>query len=219
MKDVKKLVRLMWGLFLCGAGIYLELRANIGLSPWDAFAEGVSLHTGMLFGDAVLVTGLIVLVLDLLLKEPIGVGTLLNATLIGKFTDLLEWFDPVPYMDSMLTGVPLLLAGQVCICVGSYYYISTGWGCGPRDSLMVSISKRFPKIPIGLARFTVECVVLVFGWLMGAPVGLGTVLFMFGISFTLQFVFHLYKFDAKSLVHENALQTLRRWSGGKAKHA
>lgn len=213
MKELKRTIRLLFGLYLCGLGIYLEVRANIGLSPWDAFAAGVSLRTGMGMGNAIVLTGAGVLILDLLLREPIGVGTILNALLIGKFTDLMEWFDPVPYMDSMLAGVPLLLLGQAAICVGSYYYISAGWGCGPRDSLMVSISKRWPRVPIGLARFAVECIVLLFGWGLGAPVGLGTVLFMFGISFMLQLVFHLYRFDAKSLVHESLPATLRRWGG------
>ena len=215
----KRLGRLIWGLLLCGAGIYLELRANIGLSPWDAFAEGVSLRTGMLFGDAVAVTSAAVLVLDLALREPIGVGTICNAVLIGKFVDVLEWLELMPDCRSMLTGVPVLLAGQLLICVGSYYYIGAAMGCGPRDSLMISVGKHWPRIPIGLARFCVECTVLVAGWLLGAPVGVGTVLFMFGISFLLQFVFRLYRFDAKALVHEDAAATLRRWLGQPARHA
>ena len=219
MMEWKRLGRLLWGLLLCGVGIYLELRANIGLSPWDAFAEGVSFRTGMLFGDAVAVTSAVVLVLDLVLREPIGVGTILNAVLIGKFVDVLEWLDLLPVCQSMLTGVPVLLLGQLAICVGSYYYIGAAMGCGPRDSLMISIGKHWPRIPIGLARFCVECTVLVAGWLLGAPVGVGTVLFMFGISFLLQFVFRLYRFDAKALVHEDAAATLRRWLGQPARHA
>ena len=218
MKEWKRMARLLWGLLLCGAGIYLELRANIGLSPWDAFAEGVSRHTGMLFGDAVTITGAVVLLLDVVLREPIGVGTILNAILVGKAVDVLEWLDLVPQCHSMLSGVPVLLLGQLVICVGSYYYIGAAMGCGPRDSLMIAIGKRWPRIPIGLARFSVECTVLAAGWLLGAPVGVGTVLFMFGISFLLQLVFRLFRFDAKGLVHENAAQTLRRWMGARARH-
>ena len=215
----KRLGRLMWGLLLCGTGIYLELRANIGLSPWDALTEGVSLRTGMLFGDASVLTSIAVLLLDVVLREPIGVGTILNAALIGKVVDVLAWWDPIPYCHSMLTGVPVLLLGQLAICVGSYYYIGAAMGCGPRDSLMIFIGKRWPKIPIGLARFTVECTVLTMGWLMGAPVGLGTVLFMFGISFLLQLVFRLYRFDVRTVVHEDVAATLRRWLGRPPRHA
>jgi len=211
MDDWKRLLRLLWGLTLCGTGIYLEVRANIGLSPWDAFAMGISLHTGMHFGDAVLWTGAVVLAIDVLLREKLGVGTILNAILVGKIVDLLDWMDLVPQMQSLLTGTGLLLAGLVLICIGSYYYISAGWGCGPRDSLMVYLSRRFRRLPIGLARFSVECTVLVVGWLLGAQVGLGTVLFMFGISFMLQLVFSLYRFDPKTVVHEDAAAALCRW--------
>lgn len=213
MKDLKRLIRLIFGLYLCGLGTYLAVRANIGLSPWDAFAAGLSLRTGMLFGDAMVLSGFMVLAVDLLMREPIGLGTILNTMLIGKFADLMAWLSPVPYMESLLAGVPVLLLGQILICIGSYYYISTGWGCGPRDSLMVGIGKRLPRIPIGLARFCTEGIALTIGWSLGAPVGLGTVISIFGISFTLQTVFHLYRFDAKSVKHEHLLGTIRRWTG------
>ena len=91
--------------------------------------------------------------------------------------------------------------------------------CGPRDSLMISIGKHWPQIPIGLARFCVECTVLVIGWLLGAPVGVGTVLFMFGVSFLLQLVFRLYRFDSKAVVPEAGAATLRRWLGRPVRHA
>ena len=153
MKDLKRLIRLIFGLYLCGLGTYLAVRANIGLSPWDAFAAGLSLRTGMLFGDAMVLSGFMVLAVDLLMREPIGLGTILNTMLIGKFADLMAWLSPVPYMESLLAGVPVLqlTCGDVsAFTLGELFYffqLSCGisaymLGVNPFDQPGVEFYKR-----------------------------------------------------------------------------
>ncbi len=207
----KRFLRLLSGLLLYGLGVYLIVQANIGLAPWEAFSMGLTLLTGLSFGDIVVLSGLVIVGIDLLLKEKIGFGTLLNAILIGKFIDLFTWMDLVPAMSGYLTGIPLLLLSQVVIALASFLYMGAGMGCGPRDALMVALGKRMPKAPIGLVRGGLEGTVLLIGWLLGAKVGLGTVIAVFGIGFIIQYTFQFLHFDVKAVRHENLLDTIKIW--------
>lgn len=203
----KRLGRLLFGLVLFSIGGYLSIQANVGLAPWSAFSMGVSGKTGLLYGDVSVITSFVILVIDLCLKEKIGVGTLLDAVLIGKFTDLLLALEPIPMMESFPAGVVVLLLGQVVTAIGSYFYIGAALGCGPRDALMVALSKRLTKTPIGLVRILIEGTALLIGWLLGAKVGLGTVISVFGMGAILQVTFQILKFDVKEITHENLLDT------------
>ena len=200
--------RLIFGLFLFALGSLLGIQANIGLAPWEAFSMGVSYKTGLSYGDVVVLTGLVILLIDFLLKEKLGFGTILNTLLIGKFVDLLDMTGLIPQMQGLFSGVLMMLAGQVAISVGSFFYIGAALGCGPRDALMVALGKRLPKLPIGLVRGLIEGSVLVIGWLLGAKVGIGTVISAFGIGLVLQFTFKLLRFEVKKLQHEGITDTI-----------
>lgn len=206
-------VKLIFGLFLYGAGSYLTIQANIGLAPWEAFNIGVSQALNVSYGVFAASSSLLIVFIDFLLKEKIGFGTLLNALLIGTFTSGLLKLNPVPMMQSFLPGLGVMLLGQLVICLGSYFYMSAALGCGPRDAIMVAIGKRLPKAPIGLIRGLIEGTVLLVGWLLDAKVGVGTIISVFGIGFILQFTFKLLHFDAKALVHESFADTVRRIRG------
>ena len=203
----RRALQLLFGLFLYGLGIYLCLRANIGLAPWEAFSMGLANQTGLSFGDLVVITGLVIIICDFLLKEKIGFGTILNALIIGKVVDVLDFFDLLPLLTNLWPGILLLLLSQVIICLGSYYYISAGLGAGPRDALMVALGKRLPRVPIGAVRGLLEGSALLIGWLLGAKVGLGTVIAVFGIGFILGFTFKILRFDVKGVEHESVLTT------------
>lgn len=209
----KRIARLMLGLVLFSIGSYLTIQANIGLAPWEAFSMGVSAVTGTSYGNILVLSGFVILLIDIALKEKIGLGTVLDMLLIGKFVDLWRWLGLIPMMTKFLPGLGMLLLGQVCICVASYFYIGAGFSCGPRDALMVALGKRFPKTPIGLIRGLIEGSVLLVGWLLGAKVGLGTVIAVFGIGFILQFTFKLLRFDVTTVVQEDILQTIRGMRG------
>lgn len=207
-----RILRVLFGLFLYALGTYLGIQANIGLGAWEAFGIGVSGMTGMTYGDVILYSGLVILVIDVALGEKIGIATILNTLLIGKMVDLLNLLDLLPKLQSFALGLPLLLLGQVIICLGVYFYVGAGLGAGPRDSLMVALGKRWPRVPIGAVRGGIEGAVLLIGWALGAKIGIGTVISVFGISFIMQAVFALLHFDVKGVLHENALQTVKTLS-------
>lgn len=208
---LKRFSRLILGLFLYAVGIYFCVQANIGLAPWDAFSMGFSLLTGMSFGNIVVLSGIAIIGIDFLLKEKIGFGTLLNAILIGKFMDLIAWFDLIPRLTNFWGGLGLLLLGQFIISLASYLYIGSALGCGPRDALMVALCKRFPKASVGVIRAALEGSVLLIGALLGAKVGIGTVISLFGISVIIQWTFRLLHFDVKEIKHENFADTWKIW--------
>lgn len=184
-----RLVKLIFGLFLFALGSFLTIQANIGLASWEAFSMGIANLTNQTYGNILIISGFVILIIDVLLKEKIGFGTILNTILIGTFVDLIQGMDVIPQMNSFISGVLMLLLGQVSICVGSYFYIGASLGCGPRDALMVALGKRLPNVPIGIIRGLIEGTVLLIGWLLGAKVGIGTVIFVFGISFILEWTF------------------------------
>ncbi len=210
---LKRLARLVFGLFLYGLGSFLSVQAYVGLAPWDAFAMGLTNIVDMSFGTSVILTGVIVLVIDLFLREKVGVGTILNTILIGTFVNMIEGWGLIPKMQAFLPGVLMLLLGQCVICVGSVFYIGAGLGCGPRDALMVALGKRFNKVPIGAVRALLEGSVLLIGFLLGAKVGVGTVIAVLGIGFILEWTFRLFRFDVKAVRHESIFGTLRIWQG------
>jgi hypothetical protein len=204
----KKISKLLFGLFLYGFGLVLSIQANIGLAPWDTFNVGISHVTKISIGNASIIVGIIILILVVvLLKEKIGLGTILNTILIGIFIDLIQSVNIIPSMNNFFYGILMLLAGQFIVSLATYFYISTGFGCGPRDSLMVALGKKFPRIPIGLIRGIIESVVLIAGWGLGAKVGLGTVIAVFGMGFIMQTTFKLLNFNIRTVVHESIFET------------
>ncbi|MDF2556544.1 MAG: hypothetical protein K0R71_372 [Bacillales bacterium] len=207
---LKRIIKLIVGLFLFSLGLFLNIQANIGLAPWEAFSMGVSNLTRLSFGNIVVITGLLVIVIDFALKEKIGFGTILNAILIGKFIDMIQYINIIPKMSTLGLGILMLLLGQVVICIGSYFYIGSSLGCGPRDALMVALGKRLPKVPIGIVRGLLEGIVLIIGWLLGAKVGIGTAISVLGIGFILQITFKLLHFDVKNIEHESVFDTVKR---------
>lgn len=204
----KRTSRLLFGLFLYSLGLTLSIQANVGLAPWDAFGMGVSNISGISYGNISILTGIVILIVVAgFLKEKIGIGTILNTILLGFMVDLMQSIHLIPFMTNFFLGILMLLLSQIIISIATYFYISPGMGCGPRDTLMVALGKLFPKIPIGAIRGSIEGIVLFIGFLLGAKVGIGTVIAVFGISFILQYTFKLLKFDIKAVVHENMFET------------
>lgn len=204
-----RLVKLVFGLFLFALGSFLTIQANIGLASWEAFSMGLAYLTDQTYGNILIISGFVILVIDVALKEKIGFGTILNTILIGTFVDLIQAVDLIPQMNNFFSGVLMLLLGQLSICIGSYFYIGASLGCGPRDALMVALGKRLPKVPIGIVRGVIEGTVLLIGWLLGAKVGIGTVISVFGISFILEATFNILHFDVTNIEHESIVDTVR----------
>lgn len=164
---------------------------------------GIAYLTNPTYGNILIISGFVILVVDVALEEKIGFGTILNTILIGTFVDL------IPQMNNFFSGILMLLLGQLSIGIGSYFYIGTSLGCGPREALMVALGKRLPKVPIGIVRGVIEGTVLLIGWLLGAKVGIGTVILVFGISFILEAIFNILHFDVTNIEHESIVDTVR----------
>ena len=179
----ERTARCLFGLALFGLGIQCFLMAKLGVAPWDVLHQGLARKTGVPIGIIIEITGVLILLLWLPLRERMGLGTLLNAIEIGLVVFLID--DHLPHTDLLVPRILYLLAGLLSIGLGSGFYIGAGLGSGPRDGLMLGISKR--GISIGTTRTVIELAVLAAGVALGGTVGVGTVAFTFGIGPMVQF--------------------------------
>jgi uncharacterized membrane protein YczE len=173
-----RLVQMYLGLALYGIAIALEVRARLGLDPWDVFHQGLARVLGISIGTCVIVVGAVVLLLWIPLRERPGLGTLSNVIVIGAAINVALDVLPVPQGIALRLGT---LVGGIVLCgIATGAYIGAGFGPGPRDGLMMGIARRGHSIR--LARTLIEVSVLVIGFLLGGRVGLGTVLFAVSIG-------------------------------------
>ena len=203
------ILRLMWGLFLYSLGIVFTINAHIGYAPWDVFHIGLANTVGLSIGTVLILIGIIIGLISVLLGEKIGIGTILNMIFIGLFLDIILKLDVIPVADNLLLGIIMLFIGLFIIAFATYFYIGSALGAGPRDSLMVAVT-RITKLPIGICRGIIEFFVVALGWMLGGMVGIGTVLAAFGIGFCVQITFGLLKFDATKVKHETIADTYRK---------
>jgi len=174
----------MLGLTLFGIGLAFMVIADLGLSPWDVFHQGVSNHTGIPIGTIVIITGFLVLILWIPLHERFGIGTIANAIVIGLVLDSMLLILPES-LNSMALRWVAMLGGVLIVAIGSGFYIGAGLGPGPRDGLMTGLAKR--GISIAWARAGIEITALAAGWFLGGTVGVGTLVFAFGMGPLVQF--------------------------------
>ena len=203
-----RVARLIAGLFLYSLGIVFTIQANIGYAPWDVFHAGLVKTIGVTMGMASIFVGFAIVIIVVLLGEKIGLGTVLNMLLIGAFLDMILMPSIIPLAAGFVSGVFMLAVGLFIIAFASYLYISSGFGAGPRDSLMVAITRK-TKLPVGVCRAVIETAAVVIGWFLGGMAGVGTIISAFGIGFCIQIVFRLLKFDVAAIMHETILQTIR----------
>ena len=185
----EKLARCITGLAFFGFGIALFLRANLGLAPWDIFHKGLSKKLDISIGLVIVGVGLLLLLLWIPLRQRPGVGTILNAIEIGLVVNLTKPLIGEP--DQLIIRALMVIAGVLVIGLGSALYIGAGLGSGPRDGLMLGLSKyaiRGHQISIRVARTFVELTVMVAGLFLGGTIGVGTLIFMFGIGPLVQLI-------------------------------
>lgn len=203
-----RLLRLIWGLFLYALGIVVTMNAHIGYAPWDVFHVGFAKMIGMSIGIASIITGVIIGIITVLLGEKLGLGTILNMVLIGVFLDMLLGFHIIPVASNDLFGIIMIIVGLFIIALASYFYIGSAFGAGPRDSLMVALTRK-TGLPVGVCRGTIELLAVFVGWRLGGMIGIGTIISAFVIGFCVQTTFKLLKFDATEVKHETLDQTYK----------
>lgn len=205
---VKRSILASAGLLLFSFGFYMQLAANIGLSPWTALNQGLSNHLPLTFGQASIAVSVIIVVIDLLMHETIGIGTLLDAFLVGWGSDLFLSLEPVPYQTAFLPGLGVLVVGLAISCVGQWLYMIAALSCGPRDSLLVGLGKRMQKLPIGWVNILLNLAVALVAFLLGGQIGLGTVIALFGTGIIMDLVFKIVRFEPRNVVHEGLMETV-----------
>lgn len=200
------------GLCFHGLGAAIGVKAGVaGTNAWSTLSLGLCDMFDITFGTGTFCISLAIIVIDLLGKGKLGFGTFLNATLSPFFSDLfLRLFSFIPNASNMFLGTICTLIGQVVISFATILYMSPALGCGPRDTLMLIIGRKFPKAPIGMVKFGLEMVVLLAGFLMGGPFGLGTVLVIVLQASIFQFACKVTHYEPRSIKHEDLLDTCRR---------
>ena len=178
-RPVRRLTQLYAGLVLYGASMALQIRAGLGLDPWDVFHQGISDRTGLSFGTVVIVTGALVLLAWIPLRQRPGVGTVSNVFVIGIAVDAA--LAVLPDAGSVPVGAAMLIAGVGLNGVAGGAYIGAGLGSGPRDGLMTGLVRRTGR-SIRLVRTSIEVLVLVAGAALGGTVGIGTVVYAVSIG-------------------------------------
>ena len=170
---------LCFGLSLFGLGEGLLIVSFTGASPWSVLAQGISLNINLSIGTITLLISIAVLILWIPLGQKPGMGTIFNALIIAIMIDLCIKYVPTPsnYIHQLL----LAIISVVMVGIGGGIYLVSNLGAGPRDGLMIGLQK-LTNFPIAVVRATLEISVVSIGWYLGGTVGIGTLLFAFGIG-------------------------------------
>lgn len=179
-----RIVQLGVGLFLFGASMAMLLRGGLGMEPWGVLHYGLSLHLPMSIGLIVIVVSFVVLLLWIPLRQAPGLGTIANAVVIGLAMD--ATLAVLPPTDGLGARVGLMLGGILLNGFAGALYIGSQLGPGPRDGLMTGLHRR-TGASIRTVRTLIEISVLAAGWLLGGTIGIGTVLYAFGVGPIVQF--------------------------------
>lgn len=203
-----RLALLVLGTALTALGVCMMLQADIGLEPWSVFHQGLELTTGISFGMASSLTGFIAIAAAVILGESFGIGTVVNIVLCGVLIDLVNAAALIPRMTSIFSGVLMLFAGMVVLAVGTWLYMASELGSGPRDALTVALARK-TKRSVGPCRVVMDCTVTALGYLMGGKLGLGTVIAAVFVGWIIDLTFRLVRFHPTELRQENIAETLR----------
>ena len=170
---------LCFGLSLFGLGEGLLIVSFTGASPWSVLAQGISLNVNLSIGTITLLISIVVLLLWIPLRQKAGMGTILNALIIAIMIDLCIKYVPTP--SNYIYQLILAVISVIMVGIGGGIYLVSNLGAGPRDGLMIGLQK-ITNFPIAVVRATLEISVVSIGWYLGGTVGVGTLLFAFGIG-------------------------------------
>lgn len=173
------LVMLVIGLFLFGLGEAIIIGSGSGVSPWTVLAQGISMRSNLSIGVATFLISVSILIFWIPLKQIPGIGTVLNAIIIASAIDLTLPYLPRP--DTTFFKILQASFGILIVGIGSGIYLSSNLGPGPRDGLMVGLQKK-TNTTIPVIRTFIELSAVTLGWFLGGVVGIGTILFVFGVG-------------------------------------
>ena len=204
--------RLFWleaGVVVSAFGITMMLQANVGLEPWSVLQQGLAQTAGITYGTASMIVGAAAIGTAILCGESFGIGTVVDIVLCAVSIDGLLWLDWIPEMQDLPSGICMLLGGMELLALGTWMYMKSALGAGPRDALMVALAHKTGR-SVGLCRISAEIIAIVIGFQLGGQVGIGTVISALGLGSLLNLNFSLVRFRAAEVHQENVVETLRK---------
>jgi len=207
MTYIRKLIKVFLGIILYALGVVITIEARIGFSPWEVFHAGLANVLNLQIGTISIGVGLILITITTIFGEKIGMATVLNIIFVGLTVNLILNAEIIPTSKSFSFSIIQMTVGLFIMVFATYLYLSTGLGAGPRDAFMVLINRR-TGIKVGIVRSLIEITVTVFGALMGGLFGWGTIMAAVIIGIALQTVFRIFKFDPRTVEHEDIKTTL-----------
>ena len=191
-KMITRLFRLNLGLFIYGLALSMVVNARVGIPPWDVFAQGISIQLHTSYGIASIIVSTIVLIFWIPLKIKPGVGSIMNAILIGLWMDF--WTPYLPILDQYWQNLAMFLLGMGTVAFATGLYITSNLGSGPRDGLILGLTKKLGW-KVWQLRTLIEIAVLTIGWVMGGQVREGTVIFAVCIGYLMQGSLKFFKYQ------------------------
>ena len=188
---IRRLLRLNIGLLIYGLAVSMVVNAKVGIPPWDVFAQGISIQLKTSYGVASIIVSVIVLLFWIPLKVKPGIGSIMNAILIGLWADF--WTQYLPKMDFYWGNLVMFLLGTCTVAFATGLYITSNLGSGPRDGLILGLTKRLGW-KVWQVRTVIEVVVLGVGWVMGGQVREGTLIFALAIGYLMQISLRFFKY-------------------------
>ena len=192
LESINRLFRLNLGLFIYGLALSMVVNARVGIPPWDVFAQGISIQLHTSYGVASIIVSTIVLIFWIPLKIKPGVGSIMNAILIGLWMDF--WTPYLPVLDQYWQNLAMFLLGMCTVAFATGLYITSNLGSGPRDGLILGLTKKLGW-KVWQLRTLIEVVVLAIGWAMGGQVREGTVIFAICIGYLMQGSLKFFKYE------------------------
>lgn len=217
---LKEFIQVLVGLMVFSYGVHLIIAADIGVAPWDCLGQGIANHSSFNYGIAMTLVSILVLLGDLLLREPIGYGMIFDGLLTGNiiqfFNDhcsisntLVRGILQLKGLSAILACCLMIVVGIVIMSFGQAIYMSAGETCGPRDTLTVGLGKRFPGVSIGLVQNAILLLVLLVGWALGGSVGIGTIVNILFVGLIMNAVFRMLKFDPRTIRHRSIVEATK----------
>ena len=213
----KRVFIVTFGLIFAAYGVGLTVTAELGVSPWDVFSQGVALKLSQVTGRQIMmgtitqITAALVIIVDIALKEKIGVATIIDTCIFGGALNFFLKHNMLPHPEAFAVRFVFMLLGYIIWGLGIYVYMKPALGAGPKDALFVIFAKR--KIPVAIAKNSIEAVVFVIGWILGGTIGIGTVVAVFAMGYIIQFWFNVFNFDVTKVENESVFETAKNIKG------
>jgi len=213
----KRIFIVTFGLVFAAYGVGLTVTAQLGVSPWDVFSQGVALQLSKVLGKEIMmgtitqITAALVIIVDVALKEKIGIATIIDTCIFGGALNFFLKHNMLPYPQAFPVKFILMVLGYFIWGLGIYIYMKQALGSGPKDALFVIFAKR--KIPVAIAKNSIEAVVFIIGWIMGGTIGIGTVVAVFAMGYIIEFWFKVFKFDVTKVENESIIDTAKNIKG------